>query len=119
MNIEIVKVFENLKPGWYNGYGEVPNFEVLQNLELDFNKNYNPISIVPNIYPVPEGGIRFEWNCDTYEFSFEINYHVNKILYCYYNYNTEENIYMVYNDTEHCNRFKTLNFLLEFITCKY
>lgn len=119
MGIEILKAFENLKPGWYDGdLGSIPDLQVLQQLEIDFNREVVNFEIVPIAYPVPEGGVQIEWYCKSWELSVEINYNLNKIMYHYYNFETDLMIYMGYNDSKHCNQFKTLNFIIDLINRK-
>jgi hypothetical protein len=63
-----------LKDGWLDGLGAAPSAEGLEWLARTFDAFYADTLPLPYIYPVAEGGVRFEWSLTPHEISLEINF---------------------------------------------
>ena len=64
---------EVLKDGWLDGKGLAPTAEGLGWLARAFNENYSDNLSLPYVYPVAEGGVRFEWSIGPQDVSLEID----------------------------------------------
>ena len=62
-----------LKPGWMNGEGVVPNHEGLDWLEDQFRQHFRGSDLLPHLYPTLTGGVQAEWTIGTREVSLEVN----------------------------------------------
>ncbi|WP_422928339.1 hypothetical protein [Singulisphaera sp. PoT] len=62
-----------LKAGWYDGKGLAPSSKGLDWLATAFNERYPDNLPLPYVYPVAEGGVRFEWLIGRVDVSLEIN----------------------------------------------
>lgn len=62
-----------LKDGWYDGMGQAPPASGLDWLAESFDEYDPDISVLPYVYPVPEGGVRLEWTIGPYEATLEID----------------------------------------------
>lgn len=62
-----------LRDGWYDGKGYAPPAEGLDWLDKAFNEHYSDTLTLPYIYPVAEGGVRFEWTLGRNDVSLEID----------------------------------------------
>ncbi len=63
-----------LKDGWLDGLGAAPSPDGLDWLARTFDAFYSDTLPLPYIYPVAEGGVRFEWSLTPHEISLEINF---------------------------------------------
>ncbi len=64
-----------LKDGWYDGRGFAPSPAGLDWLSDSLVAHYSGDITPPRIYPVPEGGVRFEWMFGRRDISLEIDLH--------------------------------------------
>ncbi len=62
-----------LKDGWYDGQGRAPQADGLDWLAKAFNEHYPDHLGLPYLYPVAEGGVRFEWSIERQDVSLEID----------------------------------------------
>ncbi len=62
-----------LKDGWLDGRGYAPPAEGLDWLAEAFNEHYSDNLSLPYVYPVAEGGVRFEWSIGPQDVSLEID----------------------------------------------
>jgi hypothetical protein len=62
-----------LKDGWLDGRGYAPPAEGLDWLAKAFNEHYSDNLNLPYVYPVAEGGVRFEWSIGPQDVSLEID----------------------------------------------
>ena len=62
-----------LKDGWYDGRGFAPPPASLDWLSDSFNECYPDTISLPYVYPVAEGGVRFEWKFGRQDISLEID----------------------------------------------
>jgi hypothetical protein len=68
-----VEELRALKDGWYDGKGVAPPTEGLDWLSDAFNENFPDDLSPPYVYPVAEGGVRFEWLFGRWDVSLEID----------------------------------------------
>jgi hypothetical protein len=64
---------KTLKDGWYDGKGLAPSAEDLDWLAESFNEHYTDTLALPYVYPVVEGGVRFEWTFGPNDISLDID----------------------------------------------
>ncbi len=62
-----------LKEGWLDGLGAAPPAVGLDWLASTFDAFYADALPLPYIYPLAEGGVRFEWSLAPHDISLEIN----------------------------------------------
>ena len=68
-----VEELRTLKDGWYDGRGLAPPAAGLDWLSETFNEHYPDTLSLPYVYPVAEGGVRFEWLFGRQDVSLEID----------------------------------------------
>lgn len=62
-----------LKAGWLDGKGQVPDPKLAQWLAQAFEDNFDASLPLPHLYPTAEGGIQAEWSFGDWEVSLEID----------------------------------------------
>lgn len=62
-----------LKDGWFEGWEKAPAKEGIDWLEKAFNLHYPDGTVMPHLYPTPEGGISAEWSDDRWDFTLDIH----------------------------------------------
>jgi hypothetical protein len=62
-----------LKAGWLDGKGQVPDPKLAQWLAQAFEDNFDASLPLPHLYPTAEGGIQAEWSLGDWEVSLEID----------------------------------------------
>ena len=63
--------FRELKDGWLDGEGVAPDGEGLDWLSDSFQRLYD--APLPFTYPMPSGGVQFEWSIGAEEISLEVD----------------------------------------------
>lgn len=64
---------QNLKPGWLDGDGRVPDAGTLAWLQSAFEEHFPEDIAPPHLYPTPEGNISAEWSLQPLEVSLLID----------------------------------------------
>ena len=67
-----IKLLEQLKDGWLDGYGKAPSKAGLAWLAEQL-KQHSCNKPLPYLYPIPDGGIQAEWSFGQYEVTLKIN----------------------------------------------
>ena len=62
-----------LKDGWLDGKGHVPERSALDWLARAFEVNFDPDLPLPYLYPTAEGGVQAEWSAGGWEVTLDIN----------------------------------------------
>ena len=62
-----------LKDGWLEGKGKAPPAEGVDWLERACDLHYPDETVLPHLYPTPEGDIRAEWSNDRWSLSLDIH----------------------------------------------
>ena len=65
--------FREMKDGWLDGEGVAPSDEGLTWLADAFERLYPAGAPLPFTFPMPSGGVQFEWSFNEYEVSLEVN----------------------------------------------
>ena len=68
-----IEELRTLNDGWYDGRGLAPEAAGLDWLVDAFNDHYSDTLSLPYVYPVAEGGVRFEWLFGRQDVSLEID----------------------------------------------
>lgn len=63
-----------LEDGWFEGTGKAPSKEGLDWLETFLKTHYPDETVLPRLYPSPEGDIRAEWWDDQWALSLDIHF---------------------------------------------
>lgn len=62
-----------LEDDWFEGGEIAPPKEGLDWLEKAFNLHYPDETVMPHLYPTPEGGISAEWSDNRWDFTLDIH----------------------------------------------
>lgn len=64
---------EKLEDGWLEGHGKAPPKEGLKWFSELFDEKYSDFHSLPYVYPTEEGGIRLEWEFNSWELSLDVD----------------------------------------------